>query len=1097
MFRNALWFCVSVILSAAVLGCGGPAPGNDDMGTATRCESNVDCADGDACNGIEQCAPQNASADALGCIPGVPVVCTAPDTCSPATGACVSPCDVDSDGVESIACGGADCDDEDGNRFPGNPETCTDAQGALDLATLLHDEDCDPTTLGDDRDEDGFYRQECGNPQANGVTLFGVDCDDDNDLRRPGLVEVCDGLDNDCVGGLNFPGEDDDGDGYADCVDLMGQAIFDCNDGDAAVHPNAAEACDGLDSDCDGYVEDVDDDGFVAEDAPCTGGSMPATDCNDERAETNPDAAEVCNGIDDDCSGTDDDNNAVTSCAAIVRSGEASCAGGCTVTCTAPYADCDGLASSGCEVDLHQSRRHCGACGHVCSFGCSDGECVRATQISVGWGVCAVLETGAVHCSGGISWGSPGPVFGLDGSSPARSALRVAVGSVSACALLETGAVQCWGSGDAGQLGNGQSGLTAFSERPVDVLTLDGVVNTAVDIDVSAVHACAVLDTGAVVCWGRDEFGVLGDGDNGTLIRSTPVAVTGLGGAGRHAVRVALGSTSCVLLDDGAVMCWGEHVGDGGMTTRHSPVGVSGIDGVASRAIALDVGVDDACAALDDGSLVCWGDTPETVAGLAGGGGTTVTDVAIGRFHRCVTLSDGSARCWGADDAGQVGDGVDDGSPEPLPTQVLGFDGVATAALQVSARDSSSCALSTEGDVYCWGAGEPSPVLNDPGTTIVSVDTSGLGACAATDTGAAYCWGSDLFGQVGDGDDDEGTEFQPVLVSGLDGSTTAVLEVANSAVHACALLATGAVRCWGDGTNGVLGNGSIASAIQYSPVPVVGIDGVQSRAVRIAVGESHSCALLDTGAVRCWGYDADGQIGDGSADNTPHGAPTDVVGLDGSGVLAVQITAGEQHTCAVLESGELRCWGDNSSGQLGHATASPREFAPVAVSGIDGVSARAVMASAGRHTCAILDTGALRCWGADAVSQLGDGMDDDADERAPVAVVGIDGNLARATSVAAGITHSCATLDDGSVMCWGSNTQGQLGIDDSNVLELYAPGLVQGIAQASHVSAGQGTTCAISDPTTLMCWGADADGQVGDGDDDEANEFAPVRVRFP
>ena len=74
MFRNALWFCVSVILSAAVLGCGGPAPGNDDMGTATRCESNVDCADGDACNGIEQCAPQNASADALGCIPGVPVV---------------------------------------------------------------------------------------------------------------------------------------------------------------------------------------------------------------------------------------------------------------------------------------------------------------------------------------------------------------------------------------------------------------------------------------------------------------------------------------------------------------------------------------------------------------------------------------------------------------------------------------------------------------------------------------------------------------------------------------------------------------------------------------------------------------------------------------------------------------------------------------------------------------------------------------------------------------------------------------------------------------------------------------------------------------
>jgi alpha-tubulin suppressor-like RCC1 family protein len=944
------------------------------------------------------------------------------------------------------------------------------------------------------------------------VTLFGVDCDDDNDLRRPGLVEVCDGLDNDCVGGLNFPGEDNDGDGYADCVDLMGQANFDCNDADPAVHPNAPEACDGLDSDCDGYVEDADNDGFVAVDAACTGGSMPATDCDDDRAETSPDAAETCNGVDDDCSGTDDDNNAIASCAVIVRSGEPLCAGGCTVTCAEPRADCDGLASSGCEVDLNQSPRHCGACGHTCSFGCDGGECVRATQVTGGLAQgCAVLETGAVRCWGSNFQGAlgnddelwrseaaPVPVFGLDGSSPGRRALQVAADSSTTCALLETGAVQCWGSGVAGQLGNGQSGLSEFSTRPVDVLTVDGVLNTAVDVDVSNRHACAVLDSGAVVCWGIDENGVLGDGSNGALVRSTPVAVLGLGGAGPHAVRVALGpSTSCVLLDSGGVMCWGgEHVGDGGMTTRHAPVAVSGIDGVVSSATQLSVGADGACAALDDGSLVCWGDTPATVTGLTGGG-TSVTDVAVGSFHRCVVLSDGTARCWGSDNAGQVGDGIDDGATEPLPTQVLGLDGVAVAVLKVSAILNSSCALSTEGEVYCWGAGVPSAVLMDPGTTVVSVDASGSGACAATDTGAAYCWGNDFFGQVGDGDDDEANEFEPVLVSGLDGSTTAVLEVAKSAVHACALLTTGAVRCWGDGTGGVLGNGSTAAVIQHSPVPVIGIDGVLNRAVRIAVGESHSCALLDTGAVRCWGYDADGQIGDGGTNNAPHGTPTDVVGLDGSSVLATRISAGEQHSCAVLESGQLRCWGDNSSGQLGHASVSTREFAPVVVSGIDGVSARAVAVSAGRHTCAILDSGALRCWGSDAGFQLGDGMGGGADERTPVAVVGINGILARATSVAAGTTHTCATLDDGSVRCWGSNTSGQLGIDDSGVLDLDTPAVVAEVSEASVVSAGQGTTCAISELPTLMCWGTDAEGQVGDGDDGQSDEVAPVRVRFP
>jgi len=290
-----------------------------------------------------------------------------------------------------------------------------------------------------------------------------------------------------------------------------------------------------------------------------------------------------------------------------------------------------------------------------------------------------------------------------------------------------------------------------------------------------------------------------------------------------------------------------------------------------------------------------------------------------------------------------------------------------------------------------------------------------------------------------------------------------LLRVVAGQAHTCVLRGDGTARCWGNNASGQLGNASTVTAAV--PVTVAGLVGL----AEISTGDQHTCARLSDGTARCWGANASGQLGDGSL--TVRQTPVVVSGLVG----AIQIAAGRSHSCAVVTDGAVRCWGGNAAGQLGDGARVDRTT-PFPVDGLPAVTEIAIGAE---HTCALLQTGEVRCWGSNDQGQLGDGSRT-ASSR-PVTVSGLSGVV----EIAAGSRHTCARLSEGSVRCWGSNASGQLG--DGSTTTRLTPVEVSGLTGATEITAGgafdgpNGHTCARRMDGTTWCWGANSDGQLGNG----------------
>ena len=345
-------------------------------------------------------------------------------------------------------------------------------------------------------------------------------------------------------------------------------------------------------------------------------------------------------------------------------------------------------------------------------------------------------------------------------------------------------------------------------------------------------------------------------------------------------------------------------------------------------------------------------------------GMSSALSIAVGGSHTCVIAIAGAVKCWGANDYGQLGDGT-------LTTRSTSANvsGLMSGVSTIVSAYSHTCALTTAGGVKCWGynvngqlgdstqTNQSSPVDVSGLTSGVQAITVGdLHSCALTTGGGVKCWGYNGFGQLGDNSNT--SQSTPVDVTGL---TSGVVAISGGGAHTCALTSGGGVKCWGFGTLGEIGDGAWTQ--RNAPVDV---SGLTSGVASIAVGALHSCALTTGGGVKCWGYNEFGQVGNNAFGN--QGVPVDVWGLT-SGVSA--ISNGGVHTCALTTTGAMKCWGQNDFGQLGDGTTSIRP-APTAVSGLDsGVAA--IDVGNGSHSCALLTTGGVKCWGRNTYGQLGDG----------------------------------------------------------------------------------------------------------------------------
>jgi alpha-tubulin suppressor-like RCC1 family protein len=286
-------------------------------------------------------------------------------------------------------------------------------------------------------------------------------------------------------------------------------------------------------------------------------------------------------------------------------------------------------------------------------------------------------------------------------------------------------------------------------------------------------------------------------------------------------------------------------------------------------------------------------------------------------------------KCWGGNEYGQLGDGstTDRGS-------AIFAAGLESGMQAISTGETHTCALSKAGAVWCWGDNAYGQ-LGD-GTTkshLVPTRVSGLESgvkaiatgtwisCALRTSGAVLCWGDNEFGGVGDGIETQNPRLLPTQVSGL---TSGVTSIAANGFHVCAIAAQGAVICWGNNTDGPLGDDSQTD--RFAPVQVFGLDSPQ---ISLGLGYSHTCSISSGGAAHCWGLNVSGQLGNGT--HSPFDlVPTPVVGLASN---IVEMAGGFDHECALLGGGFVFCWGSNARGELGNGVLEP-QWLPTVVPGL-------------------------------------------------------------------------------------------------------------------------------------------------------------------
>lgn len=371
-------------------------------------------------------------------------------------------------------------------------------------------------------------------------------------------------------------------------------------------------------------------------------------------------------------------------------------------------------------------------------------------------------------------------------------------------------------------------------------------------------------------------------------------------------------------------------------------------------------------------------------------------------------------------------------------------------------------------------------------------------SCALQHCGEVVCWGTNQFGQLGQGHIEAfGDDELPNALGPIDiGGPTASLAVGRR--HACALRLDGELLCWGLSSSGALGHGDLNIIGNNELLSEAGIVDVGHEIRSVHAGPLRTCVITVDHQLVCWGANHSGELGYGHTETIGDDEPASAAGIIDVGGPVVDVALSSGHTCALLDGGDVRCWGIRTAGlgagyQVGESIGDdepPSSMPPVALGG----PAQA-LAAGFHHLCALLENGELVCWGDNGEGQLGHGnFDDIGDDETPAAIGPVPLGEP-ATAIALGLRHSCAIGESGSVYCWGADNDGQLGHPDVmgsiggelrpvDVGPIALPGAVDALA------AGDDHNCAAIG-ADVHCWGAGSGGRLGYGNEQALGDDEP------
>ncbi len=355
----------------------------------------------------------------------------------------------------------------------------------------------------------------------------------------------------------------------------------------------------------------------------------------------------------------------------------------------------------------------------------------------------------------------------------------------------------------------------------------------------------------------------------------------------------------------------------------------------------------------------------------------------------------------------------------------------------------------------------------------VSLDGGGAHTCATTSDGNAFCWGNNASGQLGINSTTQ--SLVPAQVKGIGGVSTLsdVKQISAGTSHTCAVKNDGTVWCWGLNTEGRLGNGN--NTQQLSPVQVKGLGntGVLTNILKVSAGDTHTCAISNSGYAYCWGSGNWGQLGNNQQSNSTY--PVAVSNLTN----LVDISTSENFSCAVKSDGIGWCWGLGQWGQIGNGILADANIIPKQVSVVTNFEK--IVTGSHYHSCGLTTDKKIYCWGYGEYGNLGSGSFLGA-QATPVQVTGITD----AEDVSAGYYHSCATRTNGSVVCWGGSDDGQLG-DGTNIHRISTFVTVSNISTGSIVTNGAYQSCALKTDGSVVCWGNNGSGRLGNNSTTNTN----------